>query len=57
VYAEGFHQLKNCLRFNQMEPADGVARADQERDVGRVPRIFAIIINYLHDSKIALIGF
>jgi hypothetical protein len=40
-----------------MEPADGVARADQERDVGRVPRIFEIIINYLHDSKIAFIGF
>jgi hypothetical protein len=40
-----------------MEPADGVARADQEIDVGRVPRIFEIIINYLHDSKIAFIGF
>jgi hypothetical protein len=33
------------------------ARRDRERDVGRMPRIFAIIINYLHDSKIAFIGF
>ncbi len=31
-------------------PGMGGARTDKERDVGRGPRIFAIIINYLHDS-------
>ncbi len=37
-------------RTGEFVPGMGGARTDKERDVGRVPRIFAIIINYLHDS-------